>query len=125
MKQANAETLTIAQIESVKGLEAVRDIAAIDGIDALLVGPMDLSVSLGCPGDLANQRLQEAIGIIADAAEKSGKILGMHAGEALLEAWIPRGLRLVMNSLDTNMLKSGMTSVSSWYRNARAVHPES
>ncbi len=115
MAEANQQTICIAQIESAKGVDSIEDIAAVKGLDALLIGPNDLSISLGCPGDLLNEKVQKAIGMVADAAEKHGKIFGMHAGNALLEKWIPRNMTLVMSLLDIGFLLSGMKGVVEKY----------
>ena len=111
MQRANAGTLTIAQIESDIAVSNVEKIADVDGIDVLLVGPQDLSISLGCPGNLTHELENNAIAQVAAAARAKGKALGMHAGEALIEQWIPHGLSLIMNSLDVNMLLSGMSTI--------------
>jgi 2-keto-3-deoxy-L-rhamnonate aldolase RhmA len=115
MQRANEETLTIAQIETARAVEDIDAIASVEGIDALLIGPNDLSISLGCAGDLMNPKVQEAIGKVADAASKWGKIFGMHAGDALLDKWIPKGLTLVMSSLDISVLASGFNRISQKY----------
>ncbi len=47
----NQRSLVVVQIETSQGVEAAEDIAAVEGIDVLFVGPLDLSVNLGCPGD--------------------------------------------------------------------------
>ena len=113
MAKANAETMTIAQIESVEGVAAVDEIAAVNGIDALLVGPNDLSISLGCPGDFTCEEETKAIEKIAQAAAKNNKIFGMHAGVELLEKWIPYGMTLIMNNLEVNLLTTGMAEIKS------------
>jgi 2-keto-3-deoxy-L-rhamnonate aldolase RhmA len=115
MAEANQGTICIAQIESAKAIDSIEKIAAVEGLDALLIGPNDLSISLGCPGDLMHGKVQEAIGEVADAAEKHGKIFGMHAGDALLEKWINRNMTLVMNLLDIGFLLSGMKGVAERY----------
>ena len=111
MSKANRRNLTIAQIETVPGVEAADDIAAIPGIDALLVGPYDLSISLGCPGDLSCDKEQNAIQKIADAAARHNKIFGMHGTMELLNKWASEGLSLIMHSIDTAMLNSQMNSI--------------
>ncbi|MHB9030826.1 MAG: HpcH/HpaI aldolase family protein [Candidatus Latescibacterota bacterium] len=115
MTRANRNTLTIAQIETVRGAETADLIAEVEGIDALLIGPLDLSVSCGDPGNFATHEHQKAIGKVAEAARKNGKVFGIHGGEPLLEEWMPHGLRLVMNSLDVNMLASGMQGIRKWF----------
>lgn len=112
MDRLNKQTLTIAQIETGKGVENSYDIASVDGVDVLLVGPNDLSVSLGCPGDVNSSVVQDAILKVAQACQKTGKIFGLHGTTPLLEKWIPHGLRFVMNSTDFDMIVNGMKSVS-------------
>ena len=57
MRQANAETLLIAQIETAQGVECGREIAAVEGIDVLWMGQMDLSTSLGVAGQYRIRRI--------------------------------------------------------------------
>lgn len=116
MEQTNRETIAIAQIESAAAVTVIDDIATVEGIDVLLVGPYDLSVSLGCPGDLSCPPMNEAIATIAEAAGRHNKVFGMHAGDALLKQWIPHGMRLIMNSIDVSMLLSGMKSIHAAYK---------
>jgi 2-keto-3-deoxy-L-rhamnonate aldolase RhmA len=116
MAKANAETLTIAQIETARAVENADAIAAVPGLDALLIGPNDLAISLGCAGDFMGEILHDAIGRVAAAAATHGKIFGMHAGDPLLERWIPKGLTLVMNNLDGNMLAAAMKAISRRYQ---------
>jgi 2-keto-3-deoxy-L-rhamnonate aldolase RhmA len=112
MKAANEETLTIAQIETGQAVERIEAIAAVPGIDAMLIGPNDLAISLGYPGDLMNKNVTAAIGKVADAARKNGKIFGMHGPDPLTEMFIPQGLRLLMSQLDHGMLLAGMKAVA-------------
>ena len=111
MSSANVGTLAIAQIETVKGLTALDEIAAVEGLDALLAGPLDMSVSLGCPGEVEGEQVQEAIGRVALAAAKHGKIFGMCASAPMLAKWIPHGLRLMVSGLDSDLLTSGIKAV--------------
>ncbi len=119
MAGANRKILTIAQIETVPGVESAGEIAAVEGIDALLIGPLDLSVSLGVPGDLLSPTVRGAIGRVCDAAGAHGKVFGIHGPESLLEEWLPRGLRLVMHSLDLTMLAAGMAGIRRWFDRER------
>jgi 2-keto-3-deoxy-L-rhamnonate aldolase RhmA len=112
MAEENPRVLAIAQIELACAVEDVDAIAAVDGIDALLIGPADLSISLGVPGDFNHPKMDEAIGKVAAAAKKHGKVFGMHAGDALLRKWIPKGLTLRMSLMDINMLLKAMGEVA-------------
>ena len=116
MARTNEETLSIAQIETRRAVEEVDGIAAVPGIDALLIGPNDLAISLGCAGDLMGSALDKAIGKVAAAAAAHGKIFGLHAPDGLLERWIPQGCTLIMNNLDASILAAGMKSISQKYK---------
>ena len=118
MARLNKQTLTIAQIETVKGVQSVEEIAAVDGIDVLFVGPNDLSVSLGCPGDIDSPEEQEAILRVAQACQKNKKIFGMHGTVPFLQKWIPHGLSFVTNSTDFDIMDSGMKSL---YKNSKKM----
>jgi 4-hydroxy-2-oxoheptanedioate aldolase len=115
MAKANVETMTIAQIETAKAIENVDAIAAVPGIDALLIGPNDLAISIGVAGDLMGPALDQAIGKVAAAARKHGKIFGMHGPDGLNERWLPKGLNLVMSNLDTNIINAGLKAISLKY----------
>lgn len=116
MAKANVDTITIAQIETAQAIEDIDAIAAVPGIDALLIGPNDLAISMGCAGDLLGETLDKAIGNVAEAAKKHDKIFGMHAPDALLERWLSRGLNLVMSNLDTNILAAGLKAICQKYK---------
>lgn len=108
----NRETITIAQIETVAAVECIDEIAATPGIDALLIGPNDLSVSLGKPGDITCPEEDEAIRRVARVAAAAGKVFGMHAGLSFLQSYADAGLRLIMNSMDIKLLASGLSQLN-------------
>lgn len=99
---ANRETLVVVHIESAAGVEAVEQLAAVDGVDVLLVGALDLSHDLGCPGELADPRVTACVDRIAHAAVASGKALGAVVADAHgMEAWLDRGARYVMTTFES------------------------
>lgn len=73
MEHFNRETLIIPQCETVGALEHIEEIAAIDGVDGIFVGPFDLSISMGIPGDFANPVFQAALTRIINACRAAGK----------------------------------------------------
>jgi 4-hydroxy-2-oxoheptanedioate aldolase len=79
LQNANATLQTIVQIETKSALECVEDIAALPGVDCLLIGPFDLGNNIGRPilGAM-HQELRDAIGRIKDAAHKHGKKVGIY-----------------------------------------------
>ena len=110
MEQANNTVVTIAQIETKLSVENAEAIAAIPGIDALLIGPNDLSISLGVPGDLFNKIELDAIAHVAAACKKNNKAFGLHAGAKLLEKFI-KDIDIVMMQGDTEILTNGFTNI--------------
>src|SRR5262249_20467830 len=73
---ANSEVLLIAQVETVRGLENVEKIAAVDGIDVIWIGQADLTTSLGIPGQYAHPLFQQAVDRIVAACCAHDKALG-------------------------------------------------
>jgi 4-hydroxy-2-oxoheptanedioate aldolase len=73
----NDDITGIIQIESPQALEAADEIAAIDGVDCLFVGPADLSHSLGIAGQFSNPTYQAALRKVVDACRKHGKAPGI------------------------------------------------
>jgi len=111
MDAANGRVLAVAQIETRRAVDNVREIAAVGGIDALLIGPNDLSVSLGIPGDLENPLELEAIAHVAEACKAGGKYFGMHAGGGLLARFADK-LDIAMCGSDTDLLAAAMRSTA-------------
>ncbi|KAF5978269.1 zinc-binding protein [Fusarium coicis] len=80
LQQANDSLLTIVQIETKEALESIDEIAAVDGIDVLFIGPFDLGNALGHPiieGVMATE-LKDAIAKILAAGQKAGKKTGVY-----------------------------------------------
>ena len=102
---ANAETALVAQIEHVLGVRAMAEILEVAGIDAVFVGPYDLSASLGIPGRVEDSAVQDAIGEVLKAAKKSGRPAGIFAGapEAARSA-LGRGFSFVCVATETLLL---------------------
>ena len=69
--------VTLCQIETTEALDNVDAIAAVDGVDVLFVGPMDLTTSLGIPGQYGDARFHAALRRVAEAARAAGKAAGI------------------------------------------------
>ena len=115
MKHQNELTLAIAQIETAEAINNIDAIASVEGIDVLLIGPNDLAISLGVPGDTMGELNQTAIGKVADAAEKHHKIFAIHGNDTLLEKWDSR-MKMVMSSHDISILQNGFSSIVKKYK---------
>jgi 4-hydroxy-2-oxoheptanedioate aldolase len=75
--EANDNSLVVVQIETPEAVEAAADIAAIDGVDVLFVGPLDLSVNLGCPGDFSQPHFVDALKKVVKSCDDNGKTPGI------------------------------------------------
>ena len=72
------ESVIIAQIEHKSAVDNLRDIVNVDGIDGIIIGPYDLSGSLGMPGDFENQNFKDSIYQIETYCIKNNIPLGIH-----------------------------------------------
>lgn len=77
LREANDSIILTAQIESRAGVAAADAIAAVDGIDALFVGPTDLGVDLGAASDELTAEFRDAVVSVATAARRHGKSAGV------------------------------------------------
>lgn len=85
LEQSQKETIVIAQIEEPEGVEAIDDIAGVEGIDGLFVGPADLAVCYG-KTDSAAPEVREAMRKVGAAAKSHGKCLITFAPNT---SWVP------------------------------------
>lgn len=107
VERANAETLVVVQIETRAALDQVAEIAAVDGVDVVFVGPTDLSNSLGVPGQLSHPIVEEAYRTVADAVRASPAALGvLVAGEPGAAEWRDRGATYIAVTVDSLVARS-------------------
>ena len=99
-------TLVTVMIENPTAVENAEAIAAVPGIDCLLVGSNDLSMEMGIPGDVANPKIQGACDKVVAACRKHGKWPGMGGAysEELLKLYIDKGMTLILAGNDLPML---------------------
>ena len=114
----NAETLVVAMIETVEGRDNVDAIAAVPGIDALLVGCTDMAAELGVPGQLGHPSVKETLDIVFAACKRHGKVCGVGGvyDEALMAEYIQKGARLILSGSDLAFMMAGARSRSSMLR---------
>lgn len=103
----NEESVIIVQVEHIEAVDNLDAILAVDGVDGFIVGPYDLSGSLGVPGQFDHPMMKEAMRRIETVGASSGKAPGIHVIEPKpeeLKARIEQGYRFVAYSLDIRML---------------------
>jgi 4-hydroxy-2-oxoheptanedioate aldolase len=101
VRTANEETLVIVHVESAQAVERVDEIAAVDGVDVIFLGPTDLSHSLGVPGEVGHPLVAEHLERAAAATLAAGKVLGVTVptAEGAVE-WLQRGARYVTTGIE-------------------------
>jgi 4-hydroxy-2-oxoheptanedioate aldolase len=102
LDRRNGDRILIANIESVPALENLDEICSVPGLDAVLIGPHDLSCSLGIPEQYLHPRFDEAVRKIFGTARKHGVGAGIHYWLGLEQevTWARAGGNLVMHSSD-------------------------
>jgi 2-keto-3-deoxy-L-rhamnonate aldolase RhmA len=108
-KAANEETLVIVMVESPEAIERVDAIAAVPGIDSVLIGTNDLCAELGIPGKFDDPKVEDAYRKVVAACRKSGIHPGMGGvyDPKLMEKYIGYGMRLVLSGGDISFLMAG------------------
>jgi 2-keto-3-deoxy-L-rhamnonate aldolase RhmA len=107
----NAATLVVVMLETPQAIANADAIAAVPGIDALLVGTNDLAMELGIPGGFGDERIVAAYQAVIDACRKHGKHAGVGgiADDALLRKYIQMGVKLVLPGSDLAFLQMAAT----------------
>jgi 2-keto-3-deoxy-L-rhamnonate aldolase RhmA len=106
---ANHGLLTVTQIETARAVQNAAEIAAVEGVDVLFVGPMDLSISVGLPGKFEDQNYRAILTKVATAARECGKAAGiLLPSTRLLELVYEMGYRFVAAGSDGGMVMQGM-----------------
>ena len=104
MEYSNRETLLIPQCETKGCLESIEEITSIEGVDGILVGPYDLSIDMGKPGQFEDKEVKGAIERILHACKASGKISMIFSGDALsAKKYLDAGFDSVVVGIDTSV----------------------
>ncbi|MBI2843786.1 MAG: HpcH/HpaI aldolase/citrate lyase family protein [Armatimonadetes bacterium] len=116
----NDNLLTVVQIETETALGNVEEIAAVEGIDVLFVGPMDLSVSLEIPQQFDHPRFRSALTKIAEACSRHGKAAGILLGASeQIEQTVADGYTFVALNSDGGLVASGMRKLAAEFERYR------
>lgn len=101
----NEGNVCIANIESVPALERLDELLSVRGVDAVFIGPHDLSISLGIPEQYDHPVFEEAVKKIIVTSRKYGLAVGIHFSESPERQlrWIKEGVNLVIHSSDLAM----------------------
>ena len=110
--RAADELIIIVQIETPQAVENVAEIAAVDGVDVVFVGPRDMSAALGKLNKMDDPELRALIAKVEQATLASGKALGTVAPTAaLVKELFGRGYTFLIAGSDLSHLRAGITQM--------------
>src|SRR5438046_713755 len=114
----NAATLVVVMLETPTAIANAAAIAAVPGIDSLLIGSNDLAMEIGIPGAFGDERIAAAYQAVCDACRAHDKFAGVGgiADEALLRRYIEMGVRLVLPGSDLSLMTRAATETAAAMR---------
>lgn len=105
IEHMNSNTMVVLQIETSRAVEMRDELLSVPGIDAVMVGPADLSISLGVPGDFQHPKMVEAMEAVRDSCNAHGIAPGTQTRTPqLAQFWKSRGMRFLGCGNDAGML---------------------
>jgi len=104
-KSANSETMIIAHIEGVEGINNLDEILSVPGIDVIFIGPYDLSQSLGVPGEVNHPLVKEKMKEVVLKCKKNKVAVGTFADDIkTAKFWVSLGVQYMSFSVDVGIL---------------------
>lgn len=113
MEHMNREQMVVLQIETVRAFEAREELLSVPNVDTVMIGPVDLSISLGVPGEFEHPRMLATVEKIVESCKAHGVIPGAQARNvALAKRWRDMGMLFVGCSSETAMLYESARSIA-------------
>ena len=109
----NDATMVIVQFESADAVEQAEEIAAVEGVDMVLIGTNDLTADMGIPGDYENPKVRDAYARTIAACRKHGKhagVGGLSSQPKLTAEFVKMGARYVSTGTDLGFLLAAATN---------------
>jgi 2-keto-3-deoxy-L-rhamnonate aldolase RhmA len=104
----NANTLVVVMPETATAIENIDSIAAVEGVDVVMIGTNDLAANLGVPGEFGHPKIVQAYERLIAATRKHGKHAGMGGiyDHALMQKYIQMGARFLLGGSDVSYIMS-------------------
>ena len=106
IRETNAAGLVVIQIETRGGLENLDALLKVPGLDAIFIGPLDLSISLGIPGEFQHPVFTQAVDEIIRKSRAAGIVVGLMCAPEAAPAYTRMGAHLVAIGADFTLLQS-------------------
>jgi 2-dehydro-3-deoxyglucarate aldolase/4-hydroxy-2-oxoheptanedioate aldolase len=114
MAHMNKEIMVVLQIETVKAFEMRDELLSVKGVDTVMVGPADLSISLGVPGDFQNPKMVSTMEAVIESCHSHGVNPGTQTRTLpLAKFWKERGMKFLGCSSDTSMMLESAQGIAS------------
>ena len=115
---ANDGPVVVVQIEHIDAVNNLKNILSVEGVDAFIIGPYDLSCSMGIPGEFNNPKFKQVVESIISISNEMNAVSGLHVVEPdllKLDEAIKMGHKFIAYSVDIRMLavmaKSGVDRI--------------
>jgi 4-hydroxy-2-oxoheptanedioate aldolase len=109
VKDANEETFVVILLEDPKAVEQSEAIAAVEGVDVIMLGSADFSVLSGIPGQFDHPSIEKSLNKIAQAAANTGKYWASTAADAnSAKELLQRGAGMILHNADICIVKKGL-----------------
>ncbi len=114
----NAANLTIVMLETPTAIAKSAEIAAVPGVDVLLIGTNDLCAEMGIHGDFGSERVAGAYRAMIKAAREHGKFPGMAGiyNEGIMTRYVDMGARFVLSVQDAAFMAAGAAQRTDFLR---------
>lgn len=123
IRQANEQTFVLIQVEEPSAVAEIDAIAAVPGVDMLMLGPGDFSVLTGIPGQFGHPSIVAALEAVAAAAKRHGKLWAATCGSpAYAKRMIEMGCSLVFHGCDIVFVKQGLDAVKQAFAEQVGLH---
>lgn len=117
----NDGTLVVVMLETPQAIAGADAIAAVPGIDVLLIGTNDLCAEMGIHGQFSDARVESAYKAVIDACRRHGKHPGMGGvyDQPLMQKYIAMGMRFILSGSDLSFLMAGASSRAAFLRSVK------
>ena len=117
-ESANKETMIIAHIEGIQGIDNLDEILSVSGIDVIFIGPYDLSQSLGIPGEVSHPLVIEKMKEVVSKCKRNKVAVGTFADDVeTAKSWVSLGVQYMSFSVDVGILYNASKNIISKLKN--------
>ncbi|MFA9516443.1 HpcH/HpaI aldolase/citrate lyase family protein [Halopenitus sp. H-Gu1] len=109
----NEDVFLMVQVEGERGVENIEEILSVEGLDAVFLGPYDLSQSLGIPGQVTHEKVESLMREVCDRAAEANTVVGAFADTPeIANQWIDAGVQYVTLGVDVGLCTEHLGSLA-------------